>query len=143
MKKIIFFVLFLILILIGVYAYFYWRAVQIKPPVSSHTLVIPPKPASKASIVPSVPSEPVRAPRAPEPVLREESWKNPLVPTAEPVRAVPKSLPAENKPSDVMPEKLPEVPVSSIIQRSTSLSEELIARGDDIEEPVPSFSNVE
>ena len=41
MKKLIFFVLFLIVCSIGVYAYFYWKAMQVRTPIVSVEVVIP------------------------------------------------------------------------------------------------------
>lgn len=47
MKKLIFFMLFLVVCSVGVYAYFYWKAMQVKTPIVSVEITIPKKPLPK------------------------------------------------------------------------------------------------
>ncbi|MBO7332056.1 MAG: hypothetical protein J6U64_00130 [Alphaproteobacteria bacterium] len=51
MKKLIFFVLFLSVCSVGVYAYFYWKAMQIRTPIVSMEVVIPQKEVLKKTPV--------------------------------------------------------------------------------------------
>ena len=129
MKKFIFFVLFLILVLIGVYAYFYWQAIQVKTPVSSHNLVIPPKPSLKGM------SSKVR----PKPIKENKPKAVPTPVSKQPEVPVQLEVPQPEDPSSEKPsEKMPDIPVSDLFQTTETIEEELIASRDkDHEEPIP------